>query len=124
MKTFIIAALLLITNLTFGQTKVFYSDGDVLEYLTIKGSFSNRENGVRLTFNDMATYLSSNKGVKYFSPEVKLVSRTSAIVVYQSLTSSNGIAKIYVDTKLNVIMDVSSNTVYYSEYDHRSKAMQ
>jgi hypothetical protein len=94
----------------------FESEADVLVYLNNKADFSNKNNGVTLTFFEMGGRMRSNKGVSYYNPDVTILTSTRAVVVYESLTSG-GIAKIIVDCKENVIADKSDMTVYTPDSD-------
>ena len=115
MKQLLISLLLIVCVPVFSQTiSIFESKGDVLVFLNNRGDFTNSNNGVTLSFSDMGGRMRSNKGVDYFNPDVTLLSRTRAIVTYESLTSG-GIAKIIVDCKENVIADRNDNTVYSPE---------
>lgn len=117
MRTIFLSAYILLCTSLFSQTiSSFESTADVLVFLNNRGDFTNTKNGVTLSFSDMGGRMRSNKGVDYYNPEVTLLSRTRAIVTYESLTSG-GIAKIIVDCKENVIADKSDMTVYSPESD-------
>jgi hypothetical protein len=112
MKLFFLSFLVLLSFQIGAQTITrFESEADVLVYLNNKADFTNKNNGVTLTFFDMGGRMRSNKGVSYYNPDVSILSSTRAVVVYESLTSG-GVAKIIVDCRENVIADKSDMTVY------------
>ena len=119
MKSLLFSILCLTYVSAYSQT-TFESESDVLFYLNTKSSFSNKGNGVTLSFTDMGSRMSSNKGINYFNPDVTLISRTRAIVQYQSLTNPDGFAKIIVDCNQNIVVDKSDMTKY-SAYSYEEK---
>ena len=117
MKLIFISFLICLSFQISAQTiNRFESEADVLVYLNNKADFTNKNNGVTLTFFEMGGRMRSNKGVSYYNPDVTILTSTRAVVVYESLTSG-GIAKIIVDCKENVIADKSDMTVYIPDSD-------
>lgn len=115
MRIIFLSAYILLCTSLFSQTiKSFASSADVLVYLNNKSNFTNKNNGVTLTFFDMGGRVKSNKGVSYYNPDVTLINQNRAVIQYESLTSS-GYAKMIVDCKLNIVMDRYDNTIYSAE---------
>jgi len=124
MKLIFISFLIFLSFQINAQTITrFESQADVLVYLNNKADFTNKNNGVTLTFSEMGGRMRSNKGVSYYNPDVTILTNTRAVVVYESLTSG-GIAKIIVDCKENVIADKSDMTVYTPDSDEENVISQ
>ncbi len=113
MKTFFVFATLLIFNTAlFSQTyTVFRSEGEVLNFLESRKSFSNSKFGVTITFSDMGSRLKNNNEREYFNPSVVLLSSTRARVTYASMID-DVVTKIIVDCRKNVIIDEKSYTTF------------
>lgn len=94
----------------YSQT-AFESSADVLLYLNTKGTFTNKQANITLTFSDMATRLSSGSA-SYYSPDVTLLNSYKAVVKYQSLNNPDGIVSFTVDAKSNTLTDRSDRTEY------------
>ena len=110
MKTILLSILCLSFVTAYSQT-IFESEADVLQYLTTKSPFTNKEANVSLTFSDMGSRLSSGRS-SYFNPDVTLVSSTRAVVEYQSLNNPDVTVQFIVDTKENVIMDRRDRSIF------------
>lgn len=107
-----------LTFITVHSQTTFESESDVSLYLADNSPFKNKDNGVTISFPDMATRMISNSGNSYFNPDIILVSRTRAVIEYQSTTNPNAVAKIIVDCKENFVVDKSDMTMYKSNsYD-------
>ncbi len=102
---------LLFTNLFVIGQSAFESDVDVLFYLNNKGSFKNEDSGIKLTFSDMGSQLSTGNS-QFFQPDVVLLSTSRAIVTYQLVTDPERTVKIVVDSKQNLVMDLSDKAIY------------
>lgn len=96
----------------------FESESDVLYYLDTKGSFSNENSGITLSFSDMATNLSTGRA-KYYQPEVIVISNNIAYVTYVSSSYSGLSASFKVDSKQNILIDRKDRTIY-SAYSYES----
>ena len=116
MKLFFAFLFSLMTINSKAQT-YFETDIDVLLYLNTNGPFYNKNTDVTLNFSDMGGSLSTGRS-KYFNPDVTIVSSYRAVAEYQSMNNPNSIVRIVVDSRENVIMDRSDNTIYvrYSDY--------
>jgi hypothetical protein len=110
-KSVISLIITLLTNfVSFGQS-TFISDSDVLFYLNNKRTFSNRDNGITLTFSDDGSRISTGHA-SYYNPDIVVLSETRAYATYQSLTSIDASVKFIVDSKDNIIIDRNDRTVY------------
>lgn len=111
-----------LTFITVHSQTTFESESDVSLYLNVNSPFKNKDNGVTISFPDMATRMISNSGNSYFNPDIILVSRTRAVIEYQSTTNPNAVAKIIVDCKENFVVDKSDMTMYKSNsyYEEQS----
>lgn len=92
-------------------TTIFYQDVDVLVYLNNTISFKNVEDNLTLTFSDMSR-VTTSRGKGYFNPEVTLISKTRALVRYQSLNNPDGVVNIIVDSKENAVVDRSNMQIF------------
>nr|WP_299416657.1 hypothetical protein [uncultured Emticicia sp.] len=111
-----------LTFITVHSQTTFESESDVSLYLTDNSPFKNKDNGVTISFPDMATRMISNSGNSYFNPDIILISRTRAVLEYQSTTDPDRVAKIIVDCKENFVVDKSDMTMYKSNsfYEEQS----
>ena len=123
MKTFLMFATLLIFNTAlFSQTyTVFRSEGEVLNFLESRKSFSNSKLGVTITFSDMGSRLKNNNGREYFNPSVVLLTSTRARVTYVSMID-DVVTKIIVDCRQNVIIDEKSYTTFSSDSNNEGSS--
>jgi protein TonB len=106
------------TNFSVNAQSDFESESDVLYYLDTKGSFSNENSGITLSFSDMATNLSTGRA-KYYQPEVIVISNNIAYVTYVSSSYSGLSASFKVDSKQNILIDRKDRTIY-SAYSYES----
>lgn len=103
-------------SVSLNAQSIFGSKADVLLYLNIQGDFTNLNNGITLSFSDMATQLSTGRS-QYYQPEVTLISTYKAVVKYTSISNIGYTASFTVDSKQNILIDRNDQTVYKANSD-------
>lgn len=112
MKMRKILLLLLFAFMIYGRGFAqFYSEPDVLTYLNGK-TFTKASAGASLSFSEMGSQLSLNGKLMFYQPNIKILSRNSALVTYIGITDPSLKAGLIVDSSSDAINDRSNGSVY------------
>jgi len=92
----------------------FLSETDVLYYLNGK-KFIKESVGATLSFSDMGSRLTVNGSYLMYQPDIRILSRSMAVVTYYGIEDPSAKAGLVVNGSTNRIVDRSNNSVYTLE---------
>jgi hypothetical protein len=100
--------LIIISFKSFAQNQFFYTESDVLMFLN-ENSFSN--NSTEIKFSQNGGFLNIKNNL-FNNPSIKIISNTTALVKYFSISNPSISASIRVEKNGEYIIDRSSNIRY------------
>ena len=107
----IISLLFLVAFYSIKVFAQFNSEPDVLMYLNGK-TFTKESVGVSLSFSEVGSQLSLNGNLKFYQPNIRIVSKNKASVTYIGITDPSVKVGLIVDCTLNTVEDRSIGSVY------------
>jgi len=108
----LIVLIFLSVSTVFYSSAQFLSKTDVLFYLNDKTFVGGSSGDATLSFHEMGSQLTVNGNYLLYQPDIKILSKSSAIVTYWGVTNPSLKAGLVVNSSANTIMDRSNNSVY------------
>ena len=113
MKNIIMPVILLFLT-TISSSAQFLSQTDVLYYLNGKTFIGGSSGDATLSFKEMGSQLTVNGNYLLYQPDIKILSRSSAIVKYYGIQDPSVKVGLIVNGSTNIIIDGGGNGSAYT----------